>query len=117
LAFNKDNFVTVPTTKNIRVGLCSVKKIPAGLSPVKSVAVYQQVTNQKCDAYNDDLLKCASDIEDCHVLSMSFDGLAIKHDFIVRLLVSFMHGVKNTVGVVGPIHATKSLRSQPGLRS
>jgi hypothetical protein len=48
---------------------------------------------------------------------MSFDGLAAKRDFIVRLLVSFMHGVKNTVEVVGPIHATKSLRSQPVLGS
>jgi hypothetical protein len=95
--FNTYNFVVVPTANEMKVGLCNVKNCLARLSPVNIIAAHPQIMNHKCDAYNDNMLKCASDIEYCHVLSKS---LAIERDFIVHPSASFVHGMKNAFVVV-----------------
>jgi hypothetical protein len=110
--FDPDLFVSATLAHEIKVGLVTVQDVPNLLSPMNIIAARPQATNENSDEFNRSLLECCSHRGDCHVASISFDGLSTEIEFIVNQLVSFTDGRTNSVGSVDPNHTAKSLRSQ-----
>jgi hypothetical protein len=103
-AFDPDLFVSTTLAHELKVVLIAVQDVPNGLSPMKIIAACPQTMNGKSDEFNRSLLECCSHRGDCHVASISFDGLSTENEFIVKQLVSFMDGRTHSVGSVDPNH-------------
>jgi hypothetical protein len=82
--------VSATLAHEIKVDLVTVQDVPNGLSPMRIIAARPQTTNEKNDEFNWSLLECCSHWGDCHVASISLDGLSTESEFIVNQLVSFM---------------------------
>ena len=96
----------------IKCAVITTQNPPDGASPMYLLSARPQSTNDSAEHYNNNLLHAVDHVPNCHLISIAFDGLSAESQFIYDTLMSFMHGKSNTVGLVDPNHAAKSMRGQ-----
>ena len=94
----------------LKCAVVTVQDHPHNVSPFKIIAARPQLTNPRCDSFNND---CIKGVQANGVLfSVAFDGLSAEGYTIRNTMLNFLEGKTKTVAMVDPNHVAKAIRSQ-----
>lgn len=87
----------------IKVGILTAQSVSNNVRPMKVIGARPQTTNERCDAFNDSLIKSVQNAGGI-LVSVAFDGLSAETVFIRDYFLNFLKGRTQTVGIVDPNH-------------
>ena len=94
----------------LKCAVVTVQDHHRNVSPFKIIAARPQLTNQRCDSFNNNCIKAVQD--NGVLLSVAFDGLSAEGYTIRNTMLNFLEGKNKTVAMVDPNHVAKAIRSQ-----